>query len=77
MFFLFCGSNNDLNVFDRSHFVHNMVTSESRDMSFQVNRSNYNRYYLLTNRIHLKWVCFIQNIHESQQKKYVYFAERQ
>jgi hypothetical protein len=40
------GSNNDLNMLDRSPFIHNMLTSEARDMSFQVNGSNYDHYYL-------------------------------
>jgi hypothetical protein len=71
------GSNNDLNVLDRSSLIHNMLTSEARDMSFQVNESNYDHYYLLTDGIYPEWACFIQSIHEPQDEKMTYFAERQ
>lgn len=63
VFFGLSGSNDDLNVFDRSHWIHNMLTSKIHDISFSMNKSSYHRYYLLTDGIYSEWTCFIQNIH--------------
>jgi len=45
--------NNDLNVLDRSPFVHNMLMDEGYDMQFVVNGIAYKRYYLLVDGIYL------------------------
>jgi hypothetical protein len=76
-FFLLLGSNNDLNVLDRSPLVHNMLTSSAHDMRFVVNGCEYDRYYLLTDGIYLEWACFVQSIHLPKDAKRAYFAERQ
>ena len=76
-FFGLPGSNNDLNVLDRSPLIHNMLTSEARDMQFEVNGCHYDRYYLLTDGIYPEWSCFVQSIHQPQDEKRSYFAERQ
>lgn len=76
-FFLLPSSNSGLNVLDRSLSIHNMLTSEARDMNLQVNGSIYDRYYLLTDGIYPEWACFIQSIHEPQDEKIAYFVERQ
>lgn len=54
-----------------------MRTFEARDMNFQVNGSDYDRYYLLADGIHPEWACFIQSNHELQDDKRAYFADRQ
>ena len=46
-FFGLPGSNNDVNVLDCSPLVHNMLSSEARDMHFVVNGRQYNHYYSL------------------------------
>ena len=35
------GSNNDVNVLDWSPLIHNMLTSEAADMTFEVNVQEY------------------------------------
>jgi hypothetical protein len=70
-FFGLPGSNNDVNVLDRSPLVHN------RDMHYVVNGCEYDRYYLLTDGIYPEWSCFIQSIHMPQDEKRAHFAERQ
>lgn len=77
VFFGLPGSNNDLNVLDRSPLIHNMLTSEARDMHFVVNGCDYDRYYLLTDGIYPEWSCFVQSIHLPQDEKRIHFAERQ
>ena len=52
MFFRLPGSNNDLNVLDRSPLIHNMLIGEATDFIFEVNRKEYNRYYLLADDIY-------------------------
>ena len=64
-------------MLDRSPLIHNILTFEARDMSFQVNGSNYDRHYLLTNGIYPEWAYLIQSIHEPQDEKMAYFVERQ
>jgi hypothetical protein len=76
-FFGIPGSNNDLNVLDRSPLMHNMLTSEARDMHFMVNGVEYNRYYLLVDGIYPPWSCFVQTIHLPPDKKRAYFSSRQ
>jgi hypothetical protein len=77
VFFDTPGSNNDLNVLDRSPLMHNMLTSEARDMHFMVNGVEYNRYYLLVDGIYPPWSCFVQTIHLPPDKKRAYFSSRQ
>ena len=69
--------NNDFYVFDRSPLIHNMFTSETSDFTFEVNRKDYNRYYLLADEIYSQWSCFVQNIHEPGDEKRKHFAKRQ
>jgi len=52
MFFGLPGSNNDLNVLDRSPLVHDMLVGEASDMRFEVNGQEYNMYYLLADGIY-------------------------
>jgi hypothetical protein len=76
-FFGLPGSNNDVNVLDRSPLVYNMLTSAARNMHYVVNGCEYDRYYLLTDGSYPKWSCFIQSIHMPQDEKRAHFAERQ
>jgi hypothetical protein len=76
-FFGLHGSNNDLNVLDRSPLVHNMLTSSAHDMRFVVNGCEYDRYYVLTDGIYPEWACFVQSIHLPEDAKRAYFAKRQ
>jgi hypothetical protein len=57
--------------------MHNMLTSEARDMHFMVNGVEYNRYYLLVDGIYPPWSCFVQTIHLPPDKKRAYFSSRQ
>ena len=71
------GSNNDLNVLDRSSLIHNMLTGEASDFTFEVNGKEYNRYYLLADGIYPQWSCFVQSIHKPGDEKRKNFAKRQ
>ena len=77
IFFGLSGSNNDLNVLDRSPLIHDMLVGEACHMTFEVNGQTYNRYYLLANGIYPHWSCFVQSIHQLGDEKRKYFASRQ
>ena len=69
------GSNNDLNVLDRSSLIHDMLTGTTCDMTFEVNGQMYNCYYLLADGIYPQWSCFVQNIHNPEDEKRQHFAK--
>ena len=77
VFFGLPGSNNDLNVLDRSPLIHNMLTSAARDHHFEINGKEYDRFYLLTDGIYPEWSCFVQSIHLPEDEKRAHFASRQ
>ena len=77
IFFGLPGSNNDLNVLDRSLLIHNMLTKEASDFTFEVNGKEYNRYYLLADGIYPQWSFFVQNIYEFGDEERKHFAKRQ
>ena len=63
-FFGVLGSNNDVTVLDRPHFVHDMFRGNSNDMKFTINEVEYSRYYMLADGIYPSWSCFVRSIHE-------------
>ena len=71
------GSNNDLNVLDRSPLIHDMLVGEASELTFEVNGQEYNMYYLLADGIYPPWSCFVQSIHEPDDEKRKHFASRQ
>jgi hypothetical protein len=71
------GSDNDLNVLGQSPLIHDMLVGEARDMTFEVNGQEYNRYSLLADDIYPPWSCFVQNIHQLDDEKIKHFAFRQ
>jgi hypothetical protein len=71
------GSNNDLNVLDRSPLIHDLLSGAACDMTFEVNGQVYNRYYLLADGIYPQWSCFVQSIHNPEDEKRKHFAKRQ
>jgi hypothetical protein len=71
------GSNNDLNVLDRSPLIHDLLNGAACDMTFEVNEQVYNRYYLLADGIYPQWSCFVQSIHNPHDEKMKHFAKRQ
>ena len=54
-----------------------MLTSAARDMTFVVNGTEYNKYYLLADGIYPPWSCFVQTIHMAHDEKRGYFSQRQ
>jgi hypothetical protein len=71
------GSNNDINVLDRSPIIINLLQGPAQDMDFVVNGNTYPKYYLCANGIYFQWSIFVQTIHEPQGKKRQHFSKMQ
>jgi hypothetical protein len=76
-FFGMPGGNNDINVLDRSPLVVDLLRGEGQDLAFEVNGSVYPHYYLLIDGIYPQWSCFVQPIHEPQDKKRTHYTKMQ
>ena len=76
-FFGMPGSNNDVNVLDRSPFVNDLLQGASEGIEFEVNGKKYPRYYLLADGIYPPWSCFVQTIHSPQDEKRSHYAKVQ
>jgi hypothetical protein len=76
-FFGMSGTNNDINVLDNSPVLHDYLSSEAKDLSFNVNGQHYPGYYLLTDSIYPKWNIFVQTIIQPQDEKKKHFAKMQ
>jgi hypothetical protein len=68
---------NDVNVWDRSPFVQNILSGAGRNMTFTVNGKEYDHYYLLADGIYPQWSCFVQSIQLPGNEKRAHFAKRQ
>jgi len=68
-YFGMLGSNNGINVLDRSPLVSNMLQVVGNDIHFVLNGTIYPRYYLLANNIYPKWAYFVQTIHDPPNEK--------
>ncbi len=53
-FFETVGSNNDINVLQRSPLVRNFLSGEYNDIFFDINSRRYSKYYLLADDIYPK-----------------------
>lgn len=64
------GSNNDLNVLERSPLLDDLVNSEAPTVAFSVNGVVYDRAYYLTDGIYPAWAIFQQSIAEPINQRY-------
>ncbi|CAM6089268.1 unnamed protein product [Calypogeia fissa] len=71
------GSNNDINVVDRSPLLVNLLNGVMPDVNFEVNGRIYNNFYLLTDGIYPDYSIFVKSITEPQSMKRKYFARKQ
>jgi hypothetical protein len=46
------GSNNDVNVLNRSPLIHDILIGATSNMTFEINDKEYNWYYLLADGIY-------------------------
>ncbi|CAM6084263.1 unnamed protein product [Calypogeia fissa] len=71
------GSNNDINVVDRSPLLVDLLNGVMPDMFFHVNGHEYNMYYLLTDGIYPDYSIFVKTISQPGNPKHTNFACKQ
>ena len=71
------GSNNDLNVVDRSPLMTNMLKGVAPNVEYTVNGNQYNMCYLLCDGIYPDWSVFMKTISEPQGRKRQLYAKMQ
>jgi len=62
-FFGVAGSNNDINVLNRSPLFTEVVQGRAPEIQFTVNGNEYNMGYYLANGIYPEWATFVKTIH--------------
>uniref|UniRef100_A0A0D3DB79 DDE Tnp4 domain-containing protein n=1 Tax=Brassica oleracea var. oleracea TaxID=109376 RepID=A0A0D3DB79_BRAOL len=68
---------NDLNILDGSPVFDDIINGIAPEVNFNVNGTEYDMAYYLTDGIYLKWMTFIQSIRLPQGPKNSLFAKTQ
>ena len=76
-FFGVAGSNNDINVLNRSPLFTEVVQGRAPEVHFTVNGNEYNMGYYLADGIYPEWATFVKTIHLPQCNKDALFAQKQ
>lgn len=71
------GSNNDINIIDRSPLMVNMMKGVGPSATFHVNRNIYRMLYLLVDGIYPDWPIFLKTISEPTNAKQAWYAKMQ
>ena len=77
MFFGLPGSNNDINVLERSHVFNELAEGRAPAVDYSINGHDYTMGYYLADDIYPKWAIFVKTIPASQGQKYKLFAAAQ
>ena len=73
--FWIAGSNNDINVLERSPVVDEVLNSRAPDVNYNANGNNYIMEYYLTDGIYHEWTTFVKTISRPQGDKKKLFAK--
>ncbi|XP_074361166.1 uncharacterized protein LOC141701410 [Apium graveolens] len=76
-FFGVAGSNNDINVLDRSPVFNEVLEGRAPEVNYNVNGKNYNLGYCLTDGIYPEWATFVKTISRPQGDKRRLFSKYQ
>lgn len=71
------GSNNDINIVDRSLLIIKLLNRVAPNIGFIVNDHDYRRFYLLTDGIYPNYNIFMKTISNPQDAKRKCFAQKQ
>ncbi|XP_051208182.1 uncharacterized protein [Lolium perenne] len=71
------GSNNDINVLNKSHLFIQELKGEAPRVQFTVNGRQYNKGYYLADGIYPEWAVFVKTIALPQTEKHKLFAQHQ
>ena len=76
-FFGVAGSNNDINVLNRSLVFDEVLEGRAHEVNYNVNGNNYNMGYYLTYGIYPEWATFVKTIPPPQGDKRRLFSKYQ
>ncbi|KAL1339181.1 hypothetical protein AAHE18_U015900 [Arachis hypogaea] len=76
-FFGVSGSNNDINVLDRSLVFDDILNDRAPEVNYTINGNNYTMEYYLADGIYLEWATFVKSISKPQWEKRKLFAQYQ
>lgn len=71
------GSNNDINIVDRSPLILNWLQGHAPAHNFKVNGQDYSMCYLLCDGIYPRWSVFVKTIANPDTDKEKWFAKKQ
>ena len=71
------GSNNNINVLQRSPVFSNYLRGRSSPVEFEVNGNTYNMGYYLADGIYPEWPAFVKSIRHPMKAKTQHFSKRQ
>lgn len=77
LFFGTTGSNNDINVLNKSPLFIDALIGEAPRVQFTVNGNQYNTGYYLADGIYPEWKTFVKTIQLSQTDEDILYAARQ
>ena len=76
-FFGVAGSNNDINVLDRSPVFDEVLQGHAPEVNYTINGNHYNKGYYLTDGIYPEWATFVKTIPRPQNDKRKLFSKYQ
>ncbi|XP_015966764.1 uncharacterized protein LOC107490502 [Arachis duranensis] len=76
-FFGVSGSNNDINVLDRSPVFDDILNDRALEVNYTINGNNYTMGYYLADGIYPEWATFVKSISKQQGEKRKLFAQYQ
>ncbi|XP_074371342.1 uncharacterized protein LOC141712335 [Apium graveolens] len=76
-FFGVAGSNNDINVLDRSRIFDDVLEGRTPEVNYNLNGNNYNIGYYLADGIYPEWTTFMKTIPRPQGEKRKLFSKYQ
>jgi hypothetical protein len=68
------GSNNNINVLQRSSIFYRLAESNAREVHYEINDHQYNKKYYLDDGIYLPWSTSVKTILNPQEEKYMRFV---
>nr|XP_017245863.1 PREDICTED: uncharacterized protein LOC108217545 [Daucus carota subsp. sativus] len=76
-FFGVAGSNNDINVLERSPLFDEVLEGRAPEINYTLNGNNYNLGYYLADGIYPEWATFVKTIPRPQGEKRKLFSKYQ